>query len=71
MTQNLGGMKSRRPKDAKAPGVSAKTSQVGQAVGDEKSRTPEDPKPSHMTEKTSQLPSNVPGNSSHVSSHNR
>ena len=43
MTQNLGGMKSRRPKDPKAPGVTAKTSQIGQAVGDEKSRTPEDP----------------------------
>ncbi len=62
MTQNLGQMRSRKPVDAKAPGVTGKTSQVGQAVGDEKSRTPEDAKPSHMTEKTSQLPSNVPGN---------
>ncbi len=59
-TQNLGGMKSRKPTDAKAPGVSAKTSQgSGQAVGDAKSRTPTDAKPSHMTEKSSQLPSNT------------
>lgn len=59
MTQNLGNMKSRRPTDAKAPGVSDKTSQQGEAVGDAKSRTPQSAKPSHMTEKSSQLPSNT------------
>jgi len=55
---NLGNLKSRRPVDAKWPGVTGKTSQAGMnAVSEDKSRTPTDAKPSYVTSKTSQLPS--------------
>ena len=55
---NLGNLKSRKPTDAKFPGVTGKTSQDSlNAVSEDKSRTPTDPKPSYVTGKTSQLPS--------------
>lgn len=57
---NLGNLKSRKPSDAKFPGVTGKTSQVGMnSVSEEKSRTPTDAKPSYVTNKSSQLPSNT------------
>ncbi len=57
---NLGNLKSRKPSDAKFPGVTDKTSQAGMnAVSEDKSRTPTDAKPSYVTNKSSQLPSNT------------
>ena len=55
---NLGNLKSRKPSDAKWPGVTNKTSQSGlNAVSEDKSRTPTDAKPPYVTTKSSQLPS--------------
>jgi len=57
---NLGNLKSRKPSDAKWPGVTSKTSQAGMnAVSEDKSRTPTDAKPPYVTGKSSQLPSNT------------